>query len=63
MLGQEDVINERNYTTTVKCLSTEGALFSIRTEEFVHKLGSDERVWNIIKGINVQKAENTKMKI
>ena len=52
MLGQEDVIDERSYTTTVKCLSTEGALFSIKTQEFIRKLGNDERTWNIILGMN-----------
>ena len=52
MLGQEDVINERNYTTSVKCLSAEGALFSIKRQEFIHKLGNDERTWDVILGIN-----------
>ena len=58
MLGQEDVINERNYTTTVKCLSSEGSLYSIKTQEFIHKFGKEERVWKIILEMNNYKDVN-----
>lgn len=37
MLGSEDVVSKRPYTTSVKCLSTEGSLYLISTQEFLFK--------------------------
>ena len=51
MLGQEDVVDKRPYSTSVKCLSTEGSLYLISTQEFMFKF-SDKRTWDTILYIN-----------
>jgi hypothetical protein len=48
MFGEEDVINERNYTTTMKCLTANCIVYCIKKEEFLHKLGRDEKTWSSI---------------
>jgi len=48
MFGDEDVVNSRRCTTTVKCTSTFGTLYSIKADEFIVKFSKDERTWNII---------------
>lgn len=35
MFGEEDVITERNYTTTLKCLTANGAVYCIKADEFI----------------------------
>lgn len=45
MLGEEDVVNNRNYTTTVKCLSTSATLLAIKADEFIIKFGKDNSTW------------------
>lgn len=45
IFGHEDVVNMRNYTTTVKCLSNEAALFVCKADEFYHKVNTDEKAW------------------
>ena len=47
MLGSEDVIAKQPYTTSVKCLSTEGSLYLISCQEFLFKF-SDKRTWATI---------------
>lgn len=34
LFGQEDAIKNRNYSTSVRCLSTQGQLFCITSAEF-----------------------------
>lgn len=48
MFGHEDVIRGRPYSSTVHCVTTEGSLYCIRASEFLHKMGKDERTWNIL---------------
>ena len=48
MIGEEDVISEREYTCTVVCKSNSGELLSIEREEFVNKMGSHPDSWKII---------------
>jgi CRP-like cAMP-binding protein len=38
LLGHEDVINDRRYTTSVRCQSLEGTLFVMKADEFFSKM-------------------------
>lgn len=63
MIGEEDVLNDRNCTTTVKCISTHAEVFCIKAEEFMIKLGRDDKTWKTITNRVISKDEETKMKI
>ena len=63
MIGEEDVLNDRNCTTTVKCISTTAEVFCIKAEEFMIKLGRDDKTWKTITNRVISKDEETKMKI
>lgn len=63
MIGEEDVLNDRNCTTTVKCISTNAEVFCIKAEEFMIKLGRDDKTWKTITNRVISKDEETKMKI
>ena len=47
MFGEDDAMGDRNYTTTVRCLSTMGKVYCIKADEFILRFGKDERTWNI----------------
>jgi hypothetical protein len=51
MTGQEDVLNDRNYTCSVRCLS-EGSMFCIKAHEFLHKMSKDEKTWKLIRELS-----------
>ena len=55
MLGEEDVLEERAYTTTVTCISNTGSCYAMKAAEFFRKLKGNEESWKIIK-------RNSKMK-
>ena len=42
-MGFEDVLNERPYTTTVRCVSTTGAVYVIDKTNFFEKCKKDEK--------------------
>jgi hypothetical protein len=63
MIGEEDIINNRNYTTTVRCLSTNATLLFIKAEEFIMKFGKDEKTWKMIINRVYSKDLNTRSKI
>ena len=42
LFGHEDVINKRNYTFEVKCISKTAELFSIKAAEFINRFSRDE---------------------
>ncbi len=48
MFGDEDVLANRNYTTTVACKSNTGDVFCIKNTEFFRKLKSNNDSWKII---------------
>ena len=43
MFGHEDVLNRRNYTTTVKCTSNNAAVFWCKAEDFLVRMKNDEK--------------------
>lgn len=57
MLGQEDVVNMREHTTTVKCISNEGSLFVIPADEFIARLSRDKKTWKMIIEYSLEKDE------
>jgi len=63
MFGNEDVLNARNYTTTVKCLSNEASLYKIKAEEFTHRMSRDDNTWRMLKSLSSTKDHTTIGKI
>ena len=45
MLGYEDVINFRDYTTSVKCISKTGVLYKLKKDIFINMMMKDDRTW------------------
>ena len=45
MVGFNDVIDNRAYTTSLKCISSEGIVLAIKVEEFIHKMQKDPKIW------------------
>ena len=60
MFGQEDVLGDRNYTTTVKCITNTGSLYWIKNSEFLNKMQKDDRTWKLIESVNFQNDVRTK---
>lgn len=48
MFGEEDVICDRKYTTTVTCKSKTGDLFCIPNSDFVRRLKALPDSWKIV---------------
>ena len=63
MFGEEDVINERYYTTTVRCISAGGSVYRITSEEFFSKFRGHRSTWRTIVDHALEKDQNTKSKI
>lgn len=55
MFGEEDVINGRCYTTTVRCSSMSAIVYSIKAKEFIHKLYKDEKTFKQINEMVIAK--------
>ena len=49
VFGEEDVLNNRKYSTTVKCLSHEATCFQIKAEEFNYRMSKDKETWAYLK--------------
>ena len=63
MFGQEDVVNKRLYTTTVRCVSNEAHAYVINNKEFFYRFGKDEKTWKAILSLSLEKDSHTKKKI
>ena len=63
MFGDEDIANNRCYTTSVKCISTHASLYCIKAEEFLNLFGKDQRTWKMVVDRVMQKDDSTKHKI
>ena len=57
------MVNERNYTTTVKCITATGLLYAAKADKFITSISKDDRAWKIILEMNVTKDRETKHKI
>ena len=49
MFGEEDVIRERPYTTSVTCKSNTGSVFCWKSTEFFRRMKSNEESWKYVK--------------
>ena len=49
MFGEEDVLVERPYTTSVTCMSNTGSCYAMKSSEFFRKLKGNEESWKAIK--------------
>lgn len=58
MIGFNDVIDNRNYSTSVKCLSSNGVVLAIKTEEFLHKMQRDPAIWRQIQLLAKEKDDD-----
>jgi len=58
MFGHEDVLNYRNYTTTVKCVSNSASIYYCKAEEFYNIINRDEKSWKILANVCLQKDTN-----
>lgn len=63
IFGHEDVIHNREHTTTVKCLSQEATLFFINRNEFINKFSRDERTWKMLADLGLQMDTKVKKKL
>ena len=63
ILGLEDSISGRKHATSLKCISTEGAIYKIRADDLFRQLRKDERSWNKIKQIAYVKDAQIKEKM
>eukprot|EP00347_Sterkiella_histriomuscorum_P024025 403332565 len=48
LLGEEDIIAQRNYSTTVTCKSNVGEVYCIKSQEFVKKIKVNPESWKIV---------------
>ena len=48
MIGLSDLIAERFFSTSVKCISSKGSVFEIKAEEFKQKLQKEYKTWNYL---------------
>lgn len=48
LIGEEDAIVSRNYSSTVKCISSTGVVLRVKTSDFVLKFGKFDATWNAI---------------
>mgnify|MGYP006122256283 CR=1 FL=1 len=45
MIGFNDVIDNRAYATSLKCISSQGVVLAIKSEEFINKMQSSVTTW------------------
>jgi hypothetical protein len=45
LMGYEDVMCQRNYTTTAKSLSNMSAIYKCAAKEFYHIVKKDDKIW------------------
>ena len=48
IIGFNDVIDQRRYSSFVKCISSSGTVYVIKSEEFNVKMRKDSRTWNFL---------------
>lgn len=63
IIGHEDVLTNRNYTTTVKSVSNDAVLYYCNKEEFNALMKRDDKTWQLLMDMCNQKDLNTRMKI
>eukprot|EP00347_Sterkiella_histriomuscorum_P003283 403364882 len=59
MIGEEDAINQRDYTCTVKCNSLNGTLLAIKIQDFYQRIKTNQDTWKQIQNKGTQKEFTT----
>jgi len=49
MLGEEDAVKMRDYSSTVKCYSEKGILLAMKIQDFYQKIKANGDTWSLIK--------------
>ena len=57
------MLNDRNYTTTVRCLTNEAYLYCVKADEFTHRMSRDDKTWKMLQKLNLEKDDKTIGKI
>lgn len=52
MIGWEDIVKGRNYTTTVKCYSKTGRVLKLRAKDFINEVKKDRETVKMILNIS-----------
>ena len=60
IFGHEDVLFERKYTTTAKCISNQAIFYACKAEWFRSLVKKDDKSFDIL--TNISKAKNENMK-
>ena len=62
-LGAEDVLNQRNFTTTARCTSAIATVYTLKTDDFFFWVGKNERTMRMMNEMFFQRDSDTKQKI
>jgi CRP-like cAMP-binding protein len=62
-LGAEDVLNQRNFTTTARCTSTTATVYTLKTDDFFFWVGKNERTMCMMNEMFFKRDSDTKQKI
>ena len=62
-LGAEDVLNQRNFTTTARCTSATATVYTLKTDDFFFWVGKNERTMRMMNEMFFQRDSDTKQKI
>jgi CRP-like cAMP-binding protein len=63
VFGEEDAINDRNYTQTVRCISSCGVVLQIKKSDFIQKFGKNDATWNQIRERAQNKDQETMQRL
>ena len=63
LLGHEDMINDRKYTTSVRCISYEGTVYALKSEEFLERMRVLDKTWDFLVEMAVERDKMTKGKL
>eukprot|EP00347_Sterkiella_histriomuscorum_P012371 403368842 len=58
MIGEEDAIKMRDYTTTLKCVSQNGILLALKTSDFYQRIKTNEETWQYLQKTSLLKEGN-----
>ena len=63
VFGWEDIINERMYTTSIRCLSCKGTLLRLSTQDFLKSALRDAFSCSLFENLSIERDAITKTKI
>ena len=58
-IGAEDVINHRDYTTTVTCKSYNATLYTLKSEDFFFWFSKNDKTMEMVKNMSTNKDTKT----